>query len=124
VASLVRRSIQEQGSREQIEAYASIFRLDSKNRAPPFFGESSMRLLMFSNWKKANMFGADLAAATVTARDTPLLPSYVQSSQGPYNFADGIIIVGKDPEGNYWISGYRVKGLRGMMEKHMATEEI
>jgi hypothetical protein len=83
-----------------------------------------MQLLMFSNWQKANMYGTDLSAAAVKSRDTPLVPSYVQSMQGPYNFTDGIIIVGKDHEGNYWLSGYRVKGLWEMMETEMAKEEI
>lgn len=124
LASQIRRSIKEQGSREQVEAYTSLIRLDPANRAPPFFGNSSMQLLMFSNWQKANMYGTDLSAATVTPRDTPLKPSYVQSVQGPYNFSDGIIIVGRDTEGNYWFSGYRAQGLWGMMEKGMEEEEI
>ncbi|KAL2173568.1 uncharacterized protein P884DRAFT_211360 [Thermothelomyces heterothallicus CBS 202.75] len=124
LASHIRRSIVEQGSREQIEAYASIVRQDPKNRAPPMFGESSMQLLMFSNWRKANMYGFDLSAAAVKPRDAPLMPSYVQSMQGPYNFTDGIIIVGRDAEGNYWLSGYRVKGLWNMMEAEMARENI
>lgn len=124
IASQIRRSIKEQGSREQVEAYASLIRLDPANRAPPFFGDSSMHLFMFSNWQKTNMYGIDLSAATVTPRRTPLTPSYVQSVQGPYNFSDGIIIVGKDAEGNYWFSGYRAKGLWGMMETKMKEEVI
>ncbi|UKZ78758.1 hypothetical protein TrVFT333_006503 [Trichoderma virens FT-333] len=124
LAAQIRRSIKEQGSREQVEAYTSLIRLDPANRAPPFFGSSSMQLLMFSNWQKANMYGTDLSAAAVTPRRTPLRPSYVQSVQGPYNFSDGIIIVGKDAEGNYWLSGNRAKGLWGMMGKKMEDEVI
>ncbi|KAK1241762.1 hypothetical protein MKX07_007585 [Trichoderma sp. CBMAI-0711] len=124
LASQIRRSIKEQGSREQVEAYTSLIRLDPANRAPPFFGSSSMQLLMFSNWQKANMYGTDLSAAAVTPRSTPLTPSYVQSVQGPYSFSDGIIIVGKDAEGNYWLSGHRGQGLWEMMEKKMQEEVI
>ncbi|EHK20457.1 uncharacterized protein TRIVIDRAFT_223781 [Trichoderma virens Gv29-8] len=124
LAAQIRRSIKEQGSREQVEAYTSLIRLDPANRAPPFFGSSSMQLLMFSNWQKANMYGTDLSAAAVTPRRTPLRPSYVQSVQGPYNFSDGIIIVEKDAEGNYWLSGNRAKGLWGMMRKKMEDEVI
>ncbi|KAJ4859487.1 hypothetical protein T069G_04475 [Trichoderma breve] len=102
LASQIRRSIKEQGSREQVEAYTSLIRLDPANRAPPFFGSTSMQLLMFSNWQKADMYATDLSAAAVTPRRTPLTPSYVQSVQGPYNFSDGIIVVGKDLEGNWW----------------------
>ncbi|KAL6692413.1 hypothetical protein J3F84DRAFT_108135 [Trichoderma pleuroticola] len=124
LASQIRRSIEEQGSREQVEAYTSLIRLDPANRAPPFFGSTSMQLLMFSNWQKANMYETDLSAAAVTPRRTPLTPSYVQSVQGPYNFSDGIIIVGKDVEGNYWFSGNRAKGLWAIMEKKMEEEVI
>ncbi|KAL2192814.1 hypothetical protein P885DRAFT_81827 [Corynascus similis CBS 632.67] len=124
LASHIRRSIVEQGSREQIEAYGSLIRLQPRDRAPPLFGNSSMQLLMFSNWKKIDIFGVDLSAAAAKVRDTPLVPSYVQSIQSPYNFNDGFIIVGKDAGGNYWFSAYRVKGLWEMMDKEMAKEEI
>ncbi|KAL7931820.1 hypothetical protein V8C35DRAFT_103514 [Trichoderma chlorosporum] len=124
LASQIRQSIKEQGSREQVEAYTSLIRHDPANRAPPFFGSPSMQLFMFSNWQKANMYGTDLSAATVTPRSTPLTPSYVQSVQGPYNFSDGIIIVGKDAVGNYWLSGYRGQGIWGLMEKKMKEEII
>lgn len=83
-----------------------------------------MQLLMFSNWQKANLYKIDLSAAAVTPRSTPLTPSYIQSVQGPYNFTDGLIIVGKDAEENYWISGYRSVGLWGMMKEKMEEEVI
>ncbi|KAK1246811.1 hypothetical protein MKX08_000613 [Trichoderma sp. CBMAI-0020] len=121
VATQIRRSIKEQGSREQVEAYTSLVRLDPANRAPPFFGD---KFISFSNWQKCNMYKVDFSAATVTPRQTPLTPSYLQSVQGPYNFSDGIIIVGKDAEGNYWLSGYRAKGLWEMMEKKMKEEVL
>ena len=124
LASKIRASIKEQGSREQVEAYASYVRMDQAHRAPPFFGDSSMQLCMFTNWQKANMYGLDLSAAATTPRDSPLLPSYIQSVQGPYKFNDGFIIVGKDPQGNYWLSAYRVHGLWDMMAEEMAKAEI
>ncbi|OAA66558.1 Chloramphenicol acetyltransferase-like domain protein [Niveomyces insectorum RCEF 264] len=124
LASNIRKSIREQGSREQVEAYTALIREDPSNRAPPFFGNSSMQLLMLSNWQKANMYGTDLSAATARPRTTPLTPSFVQSAQGPYSFSDGIIIVGKDAEGNYWLSGNRAKGLWGQMAKMMEEEVL
>ncbi|OBR13194.1 BCL5p [Colletotrichum higginsianum IMI 349063] len=123
-ASQVRRSVKEQGSREQVEAYAELIRRDPGNRAPPFLGASSMQLIGFSNWQQGNVYGLDLSSAAVGPRDAPLMPSYVQNVQGPYNFTDGIIIVGKDAGGNYWMSGYRVQGLWELMEREMAKEEI
>ncbi|WQF75126.1 Putative chloramphenicol acetyltransferase-like domain superfamily [Colletotrichum destructivum] len=124
VASQVRRSVQEQGSREQVEAYAELIRRDPGNRAPPFLGARSMQLIGFSNWQQGNVYGLDLSSAAVSPRDAPLMPSYVQNVQGPYNFTDGIIIVGNDAGGNYWMSGYRVQGLWELMEREMAKEEI
>lgn len=124
LASKIRASIKEQGSREQVEAYASYVRMDPANRAPPFFGGSTMQLIMFSNWQKANMYGLDLSAATAKPRESPLLPSYVQSVQGPYKFNDGFIVVGKDPQENYWLCAYRVSGLWDMMAEDIAKAEI
>ncbi|OHW92843.1 hypothetical protein CSPAE12_08547 [Colletotrichum incanum] len=124
LASQVRQAVIEQGSREQVEAYASLVRRDPRNKAPPFLGASSMQFISFTNCQKANMFGVDLSAASANPRNTPLLPSYVQILHGPYNFTNGIIIVGKDPKGNYWLSGYGVKGLWESMERKMATEDI
>ncbi|OLN87672.1 hypothetical protein CCHL11_05646 [Colletotrichum chlorophyti] len=124
LASQIRRTIEDQGTRKQVEAYTSLIRQDSVTKAPPFFGDSSMQLIMFSNWQKANMYDTDLSAAAFRSRETPLFPSYVQTVQAPYCFTDGIIIVGKDKEGNYWLSGYRVKGLWDVMEEKIAQNKV
>ncbi|GJC82664.1 transcriptional regulator sdnM [Colletotrichum liriopes] len=124
LASQIRQAVIKQGSREQVEAYASLVRQDPRNKAPPFLGASSMQFISFTNCQKANMFGIDMSAAAVKPRSTPLLPSYVQMLHGPYNFTNGIIIVGKDAKGNYWLSGYGVKGLWEIMERKMATEDV
>ncbi|TDZ99581.1 Transcriptional regulator sdnM [Colletotrichum sidae] len=120
LASQIRKAIIEQGTTEEVEAYASLVRMDPRNKAPPLFGETSMYLMMYTNWTRAGMFETDLSAAAVKPRNMPLRPTYVQNVQGPYNFNDGLTIAGKDSKGNYWISGYRAKGLWGMMEKELA----
>ncbi|GJC90025.1 transcriptional regulator sdnM [Colletotrichum liriopes] len=89
-------------SKKLVEAYSSLVRRNPRNKPPPLFGDGRMQLLMFANWHKANIYGFDVSAAAVEPRDTPLLPLYVQNVQGPYNFTDGIIILGKDTHGNYW----------------------
>ncbi|KAK7739250.1 hypothetical protein SLS62_011276 [Diatrype stigma] len=129
VAAAIRRAIVEQGTRPQIEAYGSLVRLDPTNRAPPFFGESGMHLYLFTNWQKAGLFETDLGAAIVEKKDDgrmgtkrALTPSYIQTVQGPYDFPDGIFVVGKDAQENYWVSAYRLKGLWGVMDKVMAAE--
>ncbi|KAK2059298.1 hypothetical protein LY76DRAFT_571012 [Colletotrichum caudatum] len=119
LAWAIRRSIIEQGTCAQVETYSSLVRQDTRTKSPPLFGCSAMRLLMFSNWKKANIYAFDLSGAAVHAPNEPLLPFYVQTIQGPHKFTDGIIIVGEDAQGNHWISGYKADGEWGALERQM-----
>ncbi|KDN60021.1 hypothetical protein CSUB01_10711 [Colletotrichum sublineola] len=121
LASAIRRSIREQRTKVQIEAYSSLMRKALITMMPPFFGNSSMRLLMFSNWTRANLYDFDLSAAAIPAqdRDKPLFPYYVQTAQTPHNFPDGNIIVGRDKEGNFWLSGFKQKKEWKAMEQKM-----
>ncbi|KAF9871821.1 acetylornithine deacetylase [Colletotrichum karsti] len=123
VASQIRGALNVQRSREQIEAYTSFIREDPRSRAPPLFGDVSMKLLMFSNWQKATLYETDFSAAARSPTGTPLFPSYIQTVQGPYNFNDGLIMVGKDPKGNYWFGGYRAEGLWEMMNRKMREDD-
>lgn len=71
-----------------------------------------MQLMTFSNWCKAGMFGHDFSPARQdTANRAPLYPSYVQTVQLPLEVPDGLPIIGRDQSGNYWMSGFRVKGI-------------
>ncbi|EFQ31085.1 uncharacterized protein GLRG_06229 [Colletotrichum graminicola M1.001] len=124
LASRIRQAVTNQGSRGQVEAYASLVRQDPRNKAPPFFGESSMQFISFTNAQKANFYGFDFSAATKKPRSTSLLPSYVQILHGPYNFTNGVIILGKDDKGSYWLSGYGIKGFWGLIERETAEENI
>ncbi|KAF4820223.1 Acetyltransferase BOT5 [Colletotrichum siamense] len=119
VASQIRRTLIEQGSREQIEAYTSLIRQDPINKAPPLFGDTSMKLLMFTNWQRARLYETDFSAASVNKLDDPLFPSYIQAVPGPYEFNDGLILFGKDSAGNYWFGGQRAQGQWGMMEREI-----
>lgn len=115
VASQVRQSIQEQGTREQIEAFTALLKTakEATGRAP-IFGDSSTQMLNFSNWTKGRFFDVDFSAAAAK-QDLPLMerpnalgrPSYVQvithmdGFSGRYSFP----IFGKDAAGNYWSAG-------------------
>ncbi|KAK8874008.1 AAA ATPase [Apiospora arundinis] len=124
-ARAIRNSIREQGGREQIKAYAALVRKDPKYKMIPMFGDSGMQLFMFSNWQKGRLYEADFAAAAADSRrGRPLTPSYVHNLQSPHNFSDGFIIPGRDAQGNYWIGGFRVKGLWAKMEKEMASQRF
>ncbi|KAF4914571.1 Transcriptional regulator sdnM [Colletotrichum viniferum] len=98
VASQIRRTLIEQGSREQIEAYTSLIRQDPINKAPPLFGDTSMKLLMFTNWQRARFYETDFSAASVNKLDGPLFPSYIQAVPGPYEFNDGLILLARTPQ--------------------------
>ncbi|KDN60768.1 hypothetical protein CSUB01_05960 [Colletotrichum sublineola] len=118
LAGKIRGSITGQHPLEQVEAYCSLVRQYPKWKLPPFFGCSSMDLRMFSNWSKAKFYNLDLS----DAQCKPLQPYYVQTVQGPYEFTDGIIIVGKDVDGNYWLSGHKVEGEWDAIEEKMNKE--
>ncbi|KAL6231341.1 hypothetical protein BDW75DRAFT_233670 [Aspergillus navahoensis] len=71
----IRRAIKEQTTAEQTEAYCALLRSSGQNKLPPFFGDSSS------------------------------MPKYIQSVQTPYKFTEMFPIIGKDEQGNYWLSG-------------------
>ncbi|KAK6073349.1 hypothetical protein SCUP515_06961 [Seiridium cupressi] len=123
VALEVRRSIDQQRTREQVEAYCALQRR-SKDRILPLFGDSSMHIVGFTNWTKAKLFDVDFSAARVNQQASgPLLPSYIQSMQYPYNFNEGFIFQ-RDGEGNYWLTGYRVKGAWAEIERQLAKYSL
>ncbi|KAH7000547.1 hypothetical protein EDB80DRAFT_753736 [Ilyonectria destructans] len=115
VASHIRHSIREQGTREQVEAFAALLKTatEATGRAP-VFGDPSMQMLNFSNWTKGRFFYVDFSAAGAP-RDLPPTrrpnvagrPTYVQvirhmnGFSGRYSFP----IFGKDAAGNYWSAG-------------------
>ncbi|PKK50836.1 hypothetical protein CI102_4473 [Trichoderma harzianum] len=111
LALQVRRAINEQGTREQHEAYHDMVRTSYSGLPVIVFGDGTMAQIGFSNWSKAGLFDLDFAPARKTLKgDVPCRPSYVQENHGPIKPADGWFIFGKDEKGNYWSSACRVKG--------------
>ncbi|TVY41307.1 Transcriptional regulator [Lachnellula subtilissima] len=114
-ASQVRRSITQQGTRAQIEALAAIERATyTSSGRSPVFGDSSMKLIVISNWTKTKLFELDFSAAVVKAgveldrRSHGVgRPRYVHSC--PYSngvpIRNAFPVFGRDAEGNYWMSG-------------------
>lgn len=123
LAAEIRRAIVEQGTREQVEAYFALQR-KSPGRVMPFFGDAGMHLMTPSNWCRANLYGHDFSPATVDPQQRQeVYPSYVQSTQLPFSFPEGTLIIGQDKASNYWIYGFRVKGLWAKVEKALAEME-
>ncbi|KPM45555.1 hypothetical protein AK830_g944 [Neonectria ditissima] len=116
IASRIRQSISERGTREQVEAFMAMVR-ESQLRTPPFFGDPSMHMVTYSNWTKARLFETDFSAAVIGKNDSsaprnhlPGRPTYIQNCQYGLTLPNAFPIIGKDAEGNYWMSGYLNKG--------------
>ena len=122
VALAIRHAIQELGTRAQVEAFAAMWR-ESSGKLPPFFGNHGMHMITFSDWTKAGLVGTDFSAAVVTpGRDhkrKPGRPSYIQNNQFGLILPNGLSIIGKDFDGNYWLSGYMNRGKWGKIEEQL-----
>ncbi|RYP65406.1 hypothetical protein DL771_008330 [Monosporascus sp. 5C6A] len=119
LAARMREAVNEQGSREQVEAYQAMVR-KSMYPLPVFLGDGTMHQISYSNWTKANLFQMDFAAAAVAPQGTPCYPSYVQHTQLGMQFPEGFLVMGKDVGGNYWMCGYRAKGKWARVEQELA----
>jgi hypothetical protein len=115
VAAKIRRSIKEQGTRSQIEAFAALYQKTiSETAYTPVFGDSTSQMIIFSNWSKAKFFDIDFSSA-VTKQGIPLekranalgQPSYIYPSEHMNGFPsrNSFPIFGKDAAGNYWLAG-------------------
>ncbi|KUJ12620.1 uncharacterized protein LY89DRAFT_757174 [Mollisia scopiformis] len=128
VALAIRNAINQLGTRAQVEAFASMWRESSSTKLPPFFGNSGMHMITFSNWSKARLFETDFSAAVITPGNgsgrKPGRPSYIQNNQFGLVLPNGFPIIGKDAEGNYWLSGYMNKGQWAKIEEQLAQERL
>jgi hypothetical protein len=121
-ASRIREAIKELGTLEQVEAFYAMIR-ESSGKLPPFFGDVGMHMITYSNWSKARLFEVDFSAAIVERSEirgqgTGIVgkkgvarPVYIQNNQFGLTLPNGFPIIGKDGEGNYWLSGYMDKGV-------------
>ncbi|RDW58312.1 hypothetical protein BP5796_12242 [Coleophoma crateriformis] len=132
----VRQGIQEQATREQVEAFIAFQRENttSSGDSTAPFGDSTSQLMLFTNWTKGNFYEVDFSSAVVKP-GIPLekranrvgRPSYVQAvghydTKIPSRYA--FIISGKDAAGNYWISGRLRTGTWRSIEKEFASARI
>lgn len=87
------------------------------------FGSWDMDLVTYSNWTRAKLFDFDFSAAAVGVDNVgrPVKPAYVQNNQFGLKLPNAFPIMGKDGEGNYWLSGYLKKGQWGRIEAQLDT---
>lgn len=115
-AAAVRRSIQEQGTRAQIEARKA---LEEKHFAA-LFGDKNMHQILLSNWGKAKFFEIDFSSAVVEPHLASVAephklgsPSLILNANYVRGFSLRFAgpIMGKDLDGNIWWGGNLRKGL-------------
>jgi hypothetical protein len=123
-ASRIRQAIQELGTREQVEAFYALLR-ESSTKLPLFFGDRNMHMITYSNWTKAKLFNVDFSAAIVGGGEGGVAkPVYIQNNQLGLTLPNGFPIIGKDNEGNYWLSGYMSEGVWEGIQELLEKEEI
>lgn len=106
----IRGAITDLGTRKQVESFFSLVR-QNPGKLPPFFGDSNMHLITFSNWSKANLYELDFGAAVTKGFSADLAkPRYIQNTQLGFTPPNAFPIIGKDREGNFWLSGYLKRG--------------
>lgn len=129
LAAHIRRCINEHGTRSQVEAFTAMIR-ETKSRLPPFFGNSGMHMITYSNWTKAKLYDVDFSSAVVTSStangDSKRFgrPSYTQNSQMGVSVPNAFPIMGKDLDGNYWLSGFMTQGTWAKLEAILAKEAV
>ncbi|KAK6445693.1 hypothetical protein FP744_10001942 [Trichoderma asperellum] len=122
VAFTIRNAIKQLGTRAQVEAFMSIWR-ESSTKLPLFFGGSGMYMITYSNWSKAKLYELDFSAAMVKPGEgnkKPGFPTYIQNNQFGLVLPNAFPIIGKDNDGNYWLSGYMKKGQWEKIGKQLA----
>lgn len=84
-----------------------------------------MHMITYSNWSKATCLETDFSVAVVKSGNGCGRPVYIQNNQFGLILpkAKAFLIVGKDNEGNYWVSGYLKKGHWEKIEKQLAKLE-
>ena len=113
VALAVRRSIQEQGTRDEMEGFYTMMRAAMKKGGQVVIGDWRSKLMVISNWTKAKLFETDFSAAVVKEgiplqrRNTPLgRPSGLIAAgfMNGYSGRYAAPIYGKDADGTHWMS--------------------
>lgn len=117
----MRSAINQQGTRAQHEAYYAMVRSSCTGLPVVILGDGGMAQVGFSNWSKAGLFDLDFAPTRKNSGNNkePCRPSYMQANHGPVKPTDGFFILGKDSDGNYWASAFKVKGSWNKFQKHL-----
>ncbi|KAI6256318.1 hypothetical protein MCOR27_002180 [Pyricularia oryzae] len=132
-AAAVRRSIVELGTLEQLAAMHALCLKDPRKLwKMRFAGLPTAHMAIFTNWTQALFHQVDLAPAAVAGEGWPegqegqVVPSFVGSHMNSrvWPLRDQFVIIGKDSQGDYWLSGTLRKGLWANIEQELDKERL
>ncbi|ELQ41678.1 hypothetical protein OOU_Y34scaffold00258g12 [Pyricularia oryzae Y34] len=132
-AAAVRRSIVELGTLEQLAAMHALCLKDPRKLwKMRFAGLPTAHMAIFTNWTQALFHQVDLAPAAVAGEGCPegqegqVVPSFVGSHMNSrvWPLRDQFVIIGKDSQGDYWLSGTLRKGLWANIEQELDKERL
>lgn len=113
-AMRIRRSLEQQKTREQVEAFVSVHTSSmEKTGRGPLVGPANQMMVTLSNWHRARFFDYDWSAAVVRAgkplesRKNKLgRPSYIHMNghENGFSIRNAGALIGKDAEGNVWMT--------------------
>lgn len=112
------RHLMEQSTEPQVLAYLRELRKEENDGVDPatmLYCESNALLMPFANWTRADFFKtADFSHAIVRAGDTgqsrsnppgTMIFHHAQSMRQNPSFRNMIVVLGKDHDDNYWLTG-------------------
>ncbi|KAK4185473.1 transcriptional regulator sdnM [Podospora australis] len=131
-AYAVRRSIAEQGTREQQEAFRAT---SDELKGPVVLGTPDMLMIIVSNWSKAKFFETDFSAAVVktglsggdlkkVGRPSGLVVQGYVRKGAMFSMRNAVAVSGRDLDGNVWIGGELRKGFWGRIEEELKRDFV
>ncbi|KAK3317261.1 LysR family regulatory protein [Cercophora scortea] len=133
-ANEIRKSLLQQRNVEQLHALIAIQRrVLEEEHHPALFGDPTMRMMMMSNWVKADLFAVDFSAAVVSMgmaleKRANLVgrPSCVQGTgTKAYATRNTGVVIGKDARGDFWLLyTLRKKAWKGVERELSAMGDV
>lgn len=118
LAYVIRRSIQELATDDQLRAQLRIFRSLGHTKMLPLFGNPNSRVISFSNWTKFNLFEvtnlgpAVISTSPSTRSDASTSPigrpvyMHCEAAGDSRMLRNCFNVTGKDWDGSYWITAH------------------
>lgn len=129
VAATIRQDILAQSTRGQVEAFQAAARdFKKKTKRRIFIGDDNTIQLMFTNINKGKFYDMDFSAAVaregtpVGQRPNALGKVIYQQYEGHFASVENLFIfvmMGKDPWGNYWLSGKLPQRMWDLVDKQL-----